>query len=61
MTDDFGWTEAVEKVCDAAVKRMSREELERIAWDTIFEEVSLYEWADIVDAAETYGLDPESL
>jgi hypothetical protein len=61
MTDDYGWTEAVEKVCDAAVKQMSRKELENIAWDALFEEMRVYEWSDIIEAADTFGLSPDEL
>ena len=49
----------VEKLCDAIVESMGREDLERVVWDHIYEEMSSQPWVDLVMMAEDYGIPSE--
>lgn len=46
-----------EKVSDDIVSSLSRKELETIAWDIIFNELSSKSWEDLFTFAEEYSPD----
>jgi hypothetical protein len=56
MTDDFGKSELVEKICDAIVQSYDRKSLENIAWDMTHEELMNLERVDLRMYAEDYGV-----
>ncbi len=56
MTDNLNKEEFIEKLCDTIVAEMSREDLERVVWDQIYEEMSSQKWADLLMVAEDYGV-----
>jgi hypothetical protein len=56
MTDTLNKEEFIEKLCDTIVAEMSREDLERVVWDQIYEEMSSQKWADLLMVAEDYGV-----
>ena len=56
MTDTLNKEEFVEKLCDAIVESMGREDLERVVWDHIYEEMNSQPWVDLVMMAEDYGI-----
>lgn len=56
MTDDFGKSELVEKICDAIVQSYDRKSLENIVWDMTHEELMNLERADLRMYAEDYGV-----
>jgi hypothetical protein len=49
----------VEKLCDAIVENMGREELEMVVWDHIYGEMNSQPWVDLMMMAEDYGISPE--
>jgi hypothetical protein len=57
MTDTLNKEEFIEKLCDTIVAEMSREDLERVVWDQIYEEMSSQKWADLLMVAEDYGVE----
>lgn len=61
MTDDLGFTETVENLCDAVVQKMTRKELEELAWDKFHAEFLDMKLEDILAIAEYYEIDPDSL
>jgi hypothetical protein len=56
MTDDFGKSELVEKICDAIVQSYDRKSLENIVWDLTYDEMTGLEWVDLQMYAEDYGV-----
>jgi hypothetical protein len=56
MTDSLNKEEFIEKLCDTIVAEMSREDLERVVWDQIYEEMSSQKWVDLLMVAEDYGV-----
>jgi hypothetical protein len=59
MIETLSKEEFVEKLCDAIVESMGREDLERVVWDHIYEEMSSQPWVDLVMMAEDYGIPSE--
>jgi hypothetical protein len=59
MIETLSKEEFVEKLCDAIVESMGREDLERIVWDQIYEETSCQEWVDLLMLGEDYGISSE--
>lgn len=45
----------VEKISDDIVSSLGRKELERIAWETVFEELSSKGWGDLYMFAEEFS------
>jgi hypothetical protein len=56
MTDTLNKEEYVEKICDAIVAEMSREDLERFVWDHMYDEMCTQEWIDLIMLAQDYGV-----
>jgi hypothetical protein len=56
MIETLSKEEFVEKLCDAIVESMGREDLERVVWDHIYEEMSSQPWVDLMMMAEDYGI-----
>jgi hypothetical protein len=56
MTDSLNKEEFVEKLCDAIVDSMGREDLERVVWDHLYEEMNSQTWVDLMMMAEDYGI-----
>jgi hypothetical protein len=56
MTDILNKEQFVEKLCDAIVGSMGREDLERVVWDHIYEEMFTQKWVDLMMVAEDYGI-----
>jgi hypothetical protein len=56
MTDTLNKEEYVEKICDAIVAEMSREDLERVVWDHIYDEMLTQKWTDLMMTAQDYGV-----
>jgi len=56
MTDTLNKEEYVEKICDAIVAEMSREDLERVVWDHIYDEMLTQKWTDLMMMAQDYGV-----
>jgi hypothetical protein len=48
-----------ETIAENVVKQMSHKDLERVVWDTIFDEMIFKDWPDLWEAAEEYA--PELL
>lgn len=44
-----------EKISDSIVEKMSRKELEQVAWDMIYEELIDKEWPDLWADAEEFA------
>ena len=59
MTEILNKEEFVEKLCDAIVENMGREELEMVVWDHIYGEMNSQPWVDLMMMAEDYGISPE--
>jgi len=56
MTDDFGKSELVEKICDAIVQSYDRKSLETVVWDLTYDEMMRLGWVDLQMYAEDYGV-----
>ena len=56
MTDILNKEQFVEKLWDAIVGSMGREDLERVVWDHIYEEMFTQKWVDLMMVAEDYGI-----
>jgi hypothetical protein len=61
MTDTLNKEEFIEKLCDAIVESMGREDLERVVWDHIYEEMFTQKWVDLMMVAEDYGISVEDV
>ena len=58
MTEDK--EEYVEKLCDAIVNNMDRDNLEQVVWDKIYDELIFQEWVDLLMMGEDYGIETEA-
>ena len=50
----------VEKLCDAIVNSMDRDNLEQVVWDKIYDELIFQEWVDLLMMGEDYGIETEA-